>query len=82
MIFFAANVSIRNCSSCEVLNYSTALPSNQCSFANTRNSEWPQQSCVFSVLSAVGQVLGFVQSYCRLTIPGPCEVFYLLDMIQ
>jgi hypothetical protein len=40
MIFFAANVSIRNCSSCEVLNYSTALASNQCSFANLRNSEW------------------------------------------
>ncbi len=50
MIFFAANVSIRNCSSCEVLNYSTALvstalASNQCSFANIRNSEWPRQSC-------------------------------------
>jgi hypothetical protein len=82
MIFFAANVSVRNCSSCEVLNYSTALASNQCSFANIRNSEWPQQSCVFSVSSAVGQVLGFVQSYCRLTIPGPCEVLYLLAVIQ
>lgn len=87
MIFFAANVSIRNCSSCVVLNYSTALvstalASNQCSFANIHNSDWQWQSCVFIVLSAVGQVLGFVQSYCRLTIQGRCEVSYLLAVIQ